>query len=339
MGYALFPALSSSVSFHVLVAWGFIYVRLIGQPSSVNYADVAISTMGELFILLAAASLAYRCCAVYTFSDWAVVSLRRRTMMWALCYVLPFHALLHLNMFAYVPWLNVDLGGYEKTETNAGTFVVYGFVGLAGLYCCAWCLRELYRTRRWRTFLAGYALVVALVLLSWALFPSTSFHLHHAMIGAFILPITRFPAPTAACSQAVALGLFVQGYAAWGWTSYLETMRESSSCLNNGLYQSSNWGVDAITTATYLTISVPDEAPTVLNVTADGASVEWKALGGVDAYSLRLNSVEVYRGLNTSTVLEGLQANMTYFIEVAGVADWGTDGEVGPKANFTTLTP
>ncbi|KAG2860376.1 hypothetical protein PC113_g8118 [Phytophthora cactorum] len=155
--------------------------------------------------------------------------------------------------------------------------------------------------------------VVASVLLSWALFPSTSFHLHHTMLGALIIPVTSFPTPAAAFSQAAALGLFIQGYARWGWHSYLDTI------------------------PTYLTIAVPENAPNTTNVTSSRARVVWEPLESVQAYSLRLNRVEVYRGVDTSAVISNLKPNITYFVGVAGVASWGIDGRVGPLSNFTTL--
>ncbi|KAE8914133.1 hypothetical protein PF007_g1046 [Phytophthora fragariae] len=136
------------------------------------------------------------------------------------------------------------------------------------------------------------------------------------MLGAFIIPITAFPTPAAAFSQAIGLGCFVQGYARWGWYSYLDTI------------------------PTYMTIAVPENAPNTTNVSSSGATVVWEPLGSeeaVEAYSLRLNRVEVYRGVDTSVVISNLEPNMTYFVGVAGVASWGTDGRVGPLSNFTTL--
>lgn len=88
--------------------------------------------------------------------------------------------------------------------------------------------------------------------------------------------------------------------------------------------------------ATYLTIAVPRNGPYVRNVTSTSAHIEWEQLDAVDGYSLRLNTVEVYRGLDNSTLVDTLHSNTTYFVSVAGVADWGTDGRVGPLANFTT---
>ena len=88
--------------------------------------------------------------------------------------------------------------------------------------------------------------------------------------------------------------------------------------------------------ATYMTIAVPEDAPVISNVSRSSANVSWAPLADVDGYSLRLNKVEIYRGINTSSIVSDLLPNFTYFVTVAGIADWGTDGGEGPSANFTT---
>ncbi|GMF40178.1 unnamed protein product [Phytophthora fragariaefolia] len=290
-GFGLLPRVRPAAMFYSLVAWGFFYVRLVGQPSSQNYAGISIDSYGEVMILLAASSVAYRMATLTTFRGWKSLSLKRRFLMWTICYVIPFHVMINMNLIGYVPWLNVDLGGFEEVNANAGTYVVFTIVGIGAAYLAVILFRSLYQGTTWKKWGVRYFVTVAVVLLSWALFPSTSFHLHHAMLGAFIIPITAFPTPAAAFSQAIGLGCFVQGYARWGWSSYLDTI------------------------------------PTVV----------WEPLESVQAYSLRLNRVEVYRGLDTSTVISDLEPNTTYFIGVAGVASWGTNGRVGPLSNFTTL--
>lgn len=72
-------------------------------------------------------------------------------------------------------------------------------------------------------------------------------------------------------------------------------------------------------------------------MTTTQAHVSWEALDGVTGYSLRLNEVEVYHGSDTQTTITGLEPNLMYFLTVAGIADWGTDGQESPTANFTTL--
>ncbi|TMW63089.1 hypothetical protein Poli38472_002030 [Pythium oligandrum] len=311
-GYSFVPDTNPSMLYALLVTWGFFYVRFVGQPPSVDYVGIATSSFGEIFVLLAASFWLYQVAAVHTFASWQSFTWRQRSVRWGLCYVTPFHVLINMNLFEYIPWLSVDLGGYEKSNANAGTYVIFAVVGIAVLFCAFQFLRQLYRQALWKQFVVGYSAVVAVVLCSWALLSSTDFHLHHTMLGAFLMPVTRFSTPLAAFAQSAALGCFIQGYAAWGWTSYLDTI------------------------PTYLTIQIPNELPVALNVTSTSANISWMAIDGVDGYSLRINQVEVYRGVDNITVVNGLQPNMTYFITVAGVAEWGTDGQEGPESNFTT---
>ncbi|OWZ24760.1 LCCL domain-containing hypothetical protein [Phytophthora megakarya] len=312
-GFGLLPRMKTAVMFNVLVTWGFFYTRLIGQPSSQHYSGITINSYGDVLILLAASSLAFQLAASNTFHGWERLPLKRRIFMWTFCYVVPFHVMINMNLIGYIPWLNIDLGGYEELHANAGTYIVFTLVGIGAIYLAFQIFKSVYRGGVWRKYLVMYSIVGVSILVSWALFPSTTFHLHHTMLGAFIIPITAFSTPSAAFSQGIALGCFVQGYARWGWSSYLDTI------------------------PTYLTIAVPKTSPNTTNVTSSEARVVWEPLKSVEAYSLRLNRVEVYRGVDTSTIISNLKPNMTYFVHIAGVGSWGTDGRVGPLSNFTTL--
>lgn len=334
-GFALLPRTNPAMLFYALVTWGFFYVQIAGQTSNVDYAGMIIDSLGEILVLLAASTWLYRLAPAYTFNEWESRSLKQRVVLWGCCYVLPYHVLLNMTFLAYIPWLNVDLGGYESSTTNGWTYVVFGLIGILAVLCGWHLLQQLYRTMRWKKLMLAYALVLAYVLVSWAMFSSTSFHLHHTMLGAFLLPITRFPTPLAAVAQSVTLGLFVQGYAAWGWTSYLDVKSElSSSVILSQQVTNSN---SCVSVAAYLTIHQPAVAPVAANVTATRANVTWEALDSVTGYSLRLNDVEVYHGSDTQTTITGLEPNLTYFLTVAGIADWGTDGQESPTSNFTTL--
>ncbi|KAK1939239.1 hypothetical protein P3T76_008623 [Phytophthora citrophthora] len=277
-GFGLLPRAKPTVMFYLLVVWGFFYARLVGQPSSQNYSGIIITSYGEVMILLATCSLVYRTTASSTFHEWKSRTLKRRFVMWTLCYVVPFHVMINMNLIGYLPWLNIDLGGYEEVHANAGTYIVFTLVGIMAIVLAYQIFRSIYRGGKWKKYGAMYFAVVLAVLVSWSLFPSTKFHLHHTMFGAFILPLTAFPTVAAAFAQSIALGTFIQGYSRWGWHSYLDTIL---------------W---------------------------------WDPLESVEAYSLRLNRVEVYRGLDTSAVISNLKPSMTYFVGVAGVASWGTDG-------------
>ncbi|ETL96224.1 hypothetical protein L917_06217 [Phytophthora nicotianae] len=142
-GFGLLPRARLDVMFYLLVAWGFFYTRLVGQPSSQDYAGISINSFGEVMFLLAASSLAYRLAVSDTFCRWKSLTLKRRFIMWTLCYVVPYHVMINMNLIGYIPWLNVDLGGYEELHANAGTYVVFTLVGIGAVFLAS----QLFRTQ------------------------------------------------------------------------------------------------------------------------------------------------------------------------------------------------
>jgi hypothetical protein len=118
------------------------------------------------------------------------------------------------------------LGGYNNEHINAGTYIVYGLIFLFLLVCGLSLCRQLYRQKIWPRFVVIYLVLFLSLLLSWLMFTQTDFHLHHTMLGIILVPFTRFTNPLATAGQAAALGCFIQGYAAWGWSAYLSTRRK-----------------------------------------------------------------------------------------------------------------
>jgi hypothetical protein len=106
IGYAVLPHTNPQALYLLLMAWGFFYVRLIGQPRSVNYQDIAMDSFGEIFVLLATCYCVYYMAPVYTFSIWSNHRTKKqRLLYWGLYYVVPFHLVLHMNYVAFIPWL------------------------------------------------------------------------------------------------------------------------------------------------------------------------------------------------------------------------------------------
>lgn len=225
-GFSLLPGASAQCVFHLLVAWGYFYVRLAGQPPSSDYASIIINSWGEIFILLAVSSCIYLYVASHTFNQWASLGCKQRVLLWGFCYVLPYHLLININMFDDIQGLNFDLGGFGDDDMTVATYIMLSILGLLFLVFGALLLRDLYRIGLWKKYLRVYLLVASLVGVSWTMFPTTAFHLHHTMLGALLLPFTRFPTRVAAFAQGALLGCFVHGYAAWGWTSYLDIPSE-----------------------------------------------------------------------------------------------------------------
>lgn len=72
-----------------------------------------------------------------------------------------------------------------------------------------------------RWYVAG-----GLVLVVLAFLPSLTLRLHHYIIALILLPATAFPTRLSAIYQAFLLGLFINGGAAFGWDSILQTADE-----------------------------------------------------------------------------------------------------------------
>lgn len=107
-----------------------------------------------------------------------------------------------------------------------GTIVIFVLGGILGLALIVWQLKQLNQIGKFVKYMAIYLVSIILAISIWQVFlPSYVFHLHHAIVGVVILSLSRFPYLPAAALQGLALGLFVQGYAAWGWDSYVERIR------------------------------------------------------------------------------------------------------------------
>ncbi|RHY13437.1 hypothetical protein DYB25_003699 [Aphanomyces astaci] len=225
LGLVFFP-LPPVVLIHTMSIWGFVYVALIAAPDGYDYKAILVRLSTQVFIVVAAVHCWYHWAIKYTFADFASASKLIQAILWGLGYVIPFHGMLHLSFLAYIPWLNFDLGGYKYNDvSHTATYVVLVVVGLVLLATVAFLLVHLHRQSKLYRTLTGYVLLTLYCLFVYALFPSTILHLHHVMVGVSILPLTRVPKWPAFAVQAAGLGLFIQGYAAWGWPTFLDILR------------------------------------------------------------------------------------------------------------------
>ncbi|KDO26507.1 hypothetical protein SPRG_07910 [Saprolegnia parasitica CBS 223.65] len=313
LGLAWFPALSPLLLTHVQCIWGFIYVTLIASPTSFDYDTLSLHLFTDICIVVVAVHCLYLWVAQYTFAKYASYSRKERFVYWGLLSVVPFHLMLHLTQFAFLPWLNINFGGYRATPSvNVWTYIVFGLVGLVALGLAFHLLRHLYQQKALLSLLALYVLVAIYMAIVHGLYPHTLLHLHHVQIGLLLLPATAFPTRSAFFVQAIGLGLFIQGYAAWGWPTFLDTPPAS-------------YYLDA-----------PMTPPDVRNISSSTANISWPALVDVQGYALMLNDVQVYRGVRNWTLVSDLRPNTTYFARVSGIGNGGADGSMGPIANFTT---
>lgn len=91
-------------------------------------------------------------------------------------------------------------------------------------------LRVIRRTG-WLPYYVGWYILGGLVILVLALLPGLQFRLHHYVIAIVLMPGTAFPTRLSAIYQGFLLGLFLNGVAAFGFASILQTAADVSSSL------------------------------------------------------------------------------------------------------------
>jgi len=82
------------------------------------------------------------------------------------------------------------------------------------------------RKTGWLPHYVGWYTAGGLVLLVLAFLPNLTLRLHHFIVALVLLPATAFPTRLSAIYQAFLLGLCVNGGAAFGWASILQTAHE-----------------------------------------------------------------------------------------------------------------
>ena len=133
-------------------------------------------------------------------------------------YTLPFVLGLHWGYLTLVV-PDVDLNAQFLQHGNAGVVLVLG-VGAVVLLLVLLQLRLVYAAGLSRRYLLGYGCLAAVfVVVSVVWRRGYSFHLHHVLIGAVLLPLTRFRTRVSMLCQAIALALFINGFALWGFAS------------------------------------------------------------------------------------------------------------------------
>lgn len=82
------------------------------------------------------------------------------------------------------------------------------------------------RKTGWLPYYVGWYVAGGLVAMVLALLPGLQFRLHHYIIGIVVMPFTAFPTRLSAIYQGFLLGLFLNGGAAYGFDSILQTAEE-----------------------------------------------------------------------------------------------------------------
>ncbi|KAG9403214.1 hypothetical protein AC1031_005863 [Aphanomyces cochlioides] len=124
-GLAVFPIVPPIALIHILAIWGYLYVSLVIAPTSYDYLQIVLQLATQVFFVIVAVQCMFHWFIKHTFASFASLSLMNRLFIWGVCYVLPFHILLHLSFFSFIPWLNIDLGGYKYDKvSNSAAYAV-----------------------------------------------------------------------------------------------------------------------------------------------------------------------------------------------------------------------
>jgi hypothetical protein len=177
------------------------------------------------------------------------------------------------------------------------------------------------RKTGWLPYYLGWYIAGGLVALVLALLPGLSLRLHHYILAIVLLPGTAFPTRLSALYQGLLLGLFLNGTAAFGFDSILQTAAD--------LRQDAPLGSDLpvwFTNSANYNASIPFANQTIV----------WDALiDGWDGFALLVDDVQRYAGTALNFSLESLDSSLPHFFRLA----YTSQGTAGDFTKAATLWP
>ncbi|KAF8807725.1 hypothetical protein BYT27DRAFT_7098483 [Phlegmacium glaucopus] len=177
------------------------------------------------------------------------------------------------------------------------------------------------RKTGWLPHYLGWYILGGLVTLVLAFLPGLSLRLHHYILPMVIIPGTGFPTRLSAIYQGLLLGLFLNGTAAFGFDSILQTASD--------LRQDAPLGSDLPifgTNSTNFNSSIP-----FLNQT-----IFWNPLiEGWDGFALLVDDVQRFAGTGLNFSLGSLNPGLPHFFRLA----YTSSGVAGDFTMAATLWP
>jgi hypothetical protein len=136
-----------------------------------------------------------------------------RPLLLSSLYILPFVLVLHMNFATAFVDFNVATNAQLSPGAIACVVVLVIAVVVAVVFHCF----KLYKTTSFRAYVYIYiAIAVSYAILTWLFLHHATIHLHHSVLAAILLPLTRFSHPASILTQAICLGCFINGIAFWG---------------------------------------------------------------------------------------------------------------------------
>ncbi|KAJ3779062.1 hypothetical protein FB446DRAFT_807698 [Lentinula raphanica] len=302
------------VVFWCLVCIGFWHVTLFSQPqSNPPPLDVAFGTfLPVLFISYAFWRLAFRC---------TLPAFEKLPFESAIWYLATFWAGVLTNITTdKIPIDTLTSSSLQK-QRGAITALV-----IIVLIVAAMVINQIRIIRKtgWLPYYLGWYIAGGLVAVVLACLPGLVFRLHHYIISMALMPGTGFPTRPSAVYQGFLLGMFLNGAAAFGLDSILQTPAE--------LVQDAPLGTTLpsfITNSTNHNASIPFEDQLIF----------WDALpAGWDGFSLLVDDVERYVGTALNFSLAAFNATLPHFFRLALTSNGNTGDFTMPATLFPNGT-
>jgi len=180
---------------------------------------------------------------------------------------------------------------------------------------------RVFRKTGWLPYYLGWYVLGGLVVIVLSQLPGLSLRIHHYILAIILMPGTGLPTRVSAICQGYLLGLFLNGAAAYGFDSMLQTVAD--------LQQDATLGTDL---PTFLTNSTTYNS----SIALVNQVLLWEAPpAGWDGFSLLVDDVERYVGAALNFSLAAFQQDIPHFFRLALTSD----GNAGDFTNAATLYP
>ncbi|KAG6818053.1 hypothetical protein H0H87_009208 [Tephrocybe sp. NHM501043] len=281
------------VQYWCLVCIGFWHVSLFSQPraSPPPLSDAFGTFLPTLFIAYVFWRLAFR----FVLPEFSKAPLE--ASVW---YLAPFWAGVLTNItFDKIPISRLTASDLTK-RSGAITALVIIIIIVAIL---AINQVRVIRKTGWLPHYLKWYIIGGLVILVISQLPGLQLRIHHYIISMVLIPGTAFPTRMSAIIQAFLLGMFLNGAAAFGFDSILQTAAELQDDAPSGSLLPS-----FLTNSTNFNSSIP-----FLNQT-----ITWDVLtDGWDGFSLLVDDVERYAGTALNFSLAAFDPAIPHFFRLA----------------------
>ncbi|KAL1670432.1 hypothetical protein GGG16DRAFT_94884 [Schizophyllum commune] len=298
--------------FWTLVCIGFWHVGLFSQPNKEppELSDLFATFLPCLFMSYVLWRLAFR---------WVMPAFERAPLEGAVWYLGPFWVgILTGYTTDRLPLQRLYAPDLAKRSGAVATLVVIIIiVVLAALNQV-----RVIRKTGWLAHYVKWYVIGGLVVMVLALLPTLNLRIHHYFLALVLLPGTAWPTRPSAVYQGFLLGLFLNGAAAYGFDSILQTAAE--------LRDDATIGSDL---PTFLTNSSTYNA----SIPWDNQTIEWAPLPNSDwdGFVLLVDDVERYAGDALNYTLAALNQSLPHFFRLA----LSSSGTTGDFTNAATLYP